>query len=366
MQRLIGLWAAIAVLALCNGALANPGDLEVTIAGGKAPLHGALLEPQKPHSLVAVLMIPGSGPTDRNSNSAIAAIQPNTFGLLADALAARGIETLRFDKRGVGSSAAAAPNEADLRFTTYVDDAAAWARFLAAEPGVRCVVILGHSEGALIGAMVAQRVPVCGLISISGAGRPADQVILEQISGQAPPETAAQVKSVLVQLKAGHLVPNAPIPALFRPSVQPYLISWLPIDPADEIAKVQAPVLILQGTTDIQVGVADAHRLAAAQPRAKLVLLTGVNHVLKTAPLERNANLAAYTDPKTPLGPGVVDNVADFVLKAGANPPLRATKAHEARHLERPIRSTHAWRPSWLGSRMHSPTSSRFQGDQVH
>jgi pimeloyl-ACP methyl ester carboxylesterase len=319
MRSVIGLVAA-GMLALAGAARAAPSDLEVTIDGGKAPLHGALLVPDGVRQRAAVLMIPGSGPTDRNANSAVAAVQPNTFGLLAQGLAARGIETLRFDKRGVGASAAASPAEADLRFTTYVDDAVSWAKVLAAQPGVGCVVILGHSEGALIGAMVAERIPVCGLVSISGAGRPADQVILEQISVQVPPEILAQAKAVMAELKAGHAVPDAPLPALFRPSVQPYMMSWLPIDPAAEIARVSAPVLILQGTTDLQVSVSDAHRLAAAQPRATLILLDGVNHVLKTAPLERTANLAAYKDPKIPLAPGVVDDVADFVVKAGANP----------------------------------------------
>ena len=320
MNKLAGWIAGLLAASLASAALAAPTDVEVTIDGGKAPLHGALLTPAGPRQRAAVLMIAGSGPTDRNSNSPIALVQPNTFGLLANALAARGIETLRFDKRGVGASAAAIGAEADLRFTTYVDDAVAWARYLAAQPGVGCVVILGHSEGALIGAMAAQRVPVCGLISISGAGRPADQVILEQISAQAPPPVVEQVKGVLAELKAGRLVPNAPIPALFRTSVQPYMISWLPIDPAGEIARVRAPVLILQGTTDLQVSVTDAKLLAAAQPKAHLILLDGANHVLKSAPLERTANLAAYADPTRPLAPGVVNYVADFVVKAGANP----------------------------------------------
>jgi pimeloyl-ACP methyl ester carboxylesterase len=106
-----------------------------------------------------------------------------------------------------------------------------------------------------------------------------------------------------------------PLMALFRPSVQPYLISWLPIDPAKAIAAVKAPLLIMQGTTDVQVNMEDARLLAAARPDAGFVLLEGANHVLKIAPADRVANIATYADPTLPLAPGVIPALMTFIDK---------------------------------------------------
>jgi hypothetical protein len=124
-----------------------------------------------------------------------------------------------------------------------------------------------------------------------------------------------QAFSILTELEAGRIVADTPpaLAALFRPSVQPYLISWLPLDPAALIAAYDGPVFIGQGTTDLQVGVADAQALAAADHRATLKLWDGVNHVLKTAPAARAANLATYADPALPLAPGVAEDVATFI-----------------------------------------------------
>ncbi|VDC51506.1 hypothetical protein BREV_BREV_02774 [Brevundimonas mediterranea] len=247
-------------------------------------------------------------------------VSASTYRLLADGLAAQGIATLRIDKRGVGQSAAAGGDEFDLRFDAYVADARAWAAEAAGRAGKPCAWLIGHSEGALIalkaveGGDDPESSKVCGLILLSGAGRPAGAVIREQLAAL-PEPMKAQAFSALTELEAGRTVADTPpaLAALFRPSVQPYLISWLPLDPAALIAAYAGPVFIGQGTTDIQVGVADAQALAAADPQATLKLWDGVNHVLKTAPADRAANIAAYSTPDLPLAPGVVEDVAAFI-----------------------------------------------------
>jgi fermentation-respiration switch protein FrsA (DUF1100 family) len=115
------------------------------------------------------------------------------------------------------------------------------------------------------------------------------------------------------------LVPNPPAQplGLFYTEVQPYLISWMAADPAQLLSRIKHPVLVLQGDTDIQVSVADAKALAAAKPDAKLAVLAGVNHILKIAPADRNANMATYADPGLKLAPGVVDTIAAFVQEHG-------------------------------------------------
>jgi pimeloyl-ACP methyl ester carboxylesterase len=303
-------------IALMAAGAALAGEQEVSIAGGKAPLYGTLLMPEGVQPVPAVLLLAGSGPTDRDGNSTMPGVKPATLKLIADGLAAHGIASLRTDKRGIAKSAAAMTSEADLRFDTYVDDAIAWAKFLKAQSRVGCLFILGHSEGAQIGALAAAKVPVCGFISVSGTGQMAGDVLLRQLQNS-PPATYAVIEQDIAQLKQGKTVADVPpgLMMLFRPSVQPYLISWFAKDPVASLAAVKAPILVMQGTTDIQVRVEDARLLAAARPGITLVLLDGTNHVLKTAPADRATNFATYADPALPLAPGVMPALTAFIAR---------------------------------------------------
>ena len=312
----------IMAIVLASAAHAQEGskgvEREVTVDGGAAPLYGSLLTPRGGRPGAAVLLIAGSGPIDRDGNSTVPGVKPANLKLIAEGLAAAGITSLRYDKRAIAKSAPAAVREADLRFTTAVDDAVLFARLLKSQPGVRCVILLGHSEGALIAALAAQKMDVCGVVEVSGPGRPLGIVIREQIAAQTlPPGLKAQIDAGLGELEHGREIANIPgLEALFRPSVQPYLISQLSIDPAKALAMVKAPVLILQGDNDLQVTVQDARLLAAAKPQAKLVIAPGVNHVLKSAPPNRARNIAAYADPNLPLAPGIMPPILAFVRSA--------------------------------------------------
>lgn len=305
---------ALAATLLTTG----PVETAVSLPAGPAALHGTLLAPEGPARAVAVIL-PGSGPTDRNGNSPQFGISAQPYRLLALGLAERGIATVRIDKRGIGESAAAAPSEADLRITAYVEDARVWAAEAAARTGQPCAWLIGHSEGALIAlaAVDGHADSICGLILLSGAGRPAGVILREQLGPQLPEPLKTEAFHVLSELEAGRTAADTPpaLAALFRPSVQPYLISWLVLDPTALIAAWDGPVLIGQGTTDIQIAVADAEAMAAARPDARLILWDGVNHVLKVAPADRAANIATYADPDLPLAPGVVDDVAGFILQ---------------------------------------------------
>ncbi|WP_313002828.1 alpha/beta hydrolase [Brevundimonas sp.] len=305
------------MLTLAAALLLSPVSTPVELAASPAPLHGTLLAPEGQPRAAAVIL-PGSGPTDRDGNSAQFAIRAASYRLLAEGLAARDIATIRIDKRGIGESAAAGPAEADLRFDAYVDDARAWAVEAAAKTGRPCAWLIGHSEGALVALAAAadDDGKICGLVLLSGAGRPAGVVLREQMTAL-PEPLKTRASEVVSELEAGRTVADPPVElaALFRPSVQPYLISWLALDPTRLAASYDGPVFIGQGTTDLQVTLTDAEALKAAQPRAQLVVWEGVNHVLKTAPSERAANVATYLDPALPLAPGVVEAVADFILK---------------------------------------------------
>ncbi|MBB6255007.1 alpha/beta hydrolase [Nitrospirillum iridis] len=297
---------------------------EVSIAGGAAPLYGTYLRPEGWRGGVAVLMQAGSGPSDRDGNATTLRVRSDVLKLIAQGLAAHGIASLRVDKRCIAKSAAACPGEDKLRFTTYVDDMTAWARFLAHQPQVRCVMLLGHSEGATIATLAATRlaaegVAVCGVLSLSGAGRPFEDIRLQQLRDRgAPPDVLGQVATIQAALKAGRTVDDVPpgLKALYRPSIQPYLMSMDAVSPTQAAAGLTVPLLVLQGETDLQVSVEDAHRLAQAQPTATLALIPGANHVLKTAPAEPKANIATYADPTLPLAPGVMEAITAFIDQA--------------------------------------------------
>ncbi len=316
MKRMIA--AALTLLSLAGGAAASEPkwvENEVSIGEGDSTLHGTLLTPGAyKDSFDAVLIISGSGPTDRDGNQP--SMKNDSLKLLAHALGEAGIASLRVDKRGIAASAKAAPREEDLRFETYIDDALSWIGFLKAQPGVKRIFVIGHSEGALIGSVVAQNDEIAGFVSLAGAGEPAADILRRQIKASPNGEQIlALAEPTLQKLEKGETDP-APSPmlySLFRPSVQPYLISWFRHDPRVEIAKIPGRVAIVQGTTDIQVLPVDAESLKAARPDATFTLIDGMNHVLKAAPAERAANVATYGNPDLPLAPGLLDAIIQFV-----------------------------------------------------
>jgi pimeloyl-ACP methyl ester carboxylesterase len=308
-------FAAAALLATA----AAPAGVEVTVAGPQGALAGTLLDPGK--DAPAVLMIPGSGPTDRDGNNPLG-VKGGVYRQLAEALAAKKVATLRIDKRGMFGSKAAIANANAVTIGDYAADAHAWVDMVRAKTGRRCVWLLGHSEGALVALQAAQNpTGICGLVLVAGAGRPLGEVIRAQL--RANPANAPllpQGEAALDQLEAGKRVPAAAIPAplqpLFNERVQGYLIDMFQHDPAKLIAAVKLPVLIVQGDKDIQVSVSDAELLKRAQPVATLKLLPGINHVLKSvASDDRAANVATYGDANLAISPAVPDAIAAFVSK---------------------------------------------------
>jgi pimeloyl-ACP methyl ester carboxylesterase len=275
-------------------------------------LHGTLDLPSGTVPFPVVVIVAGSGPTDRDGNQP--SMKNDSLKLLSHELAAKGIAALRYDKRGVGESSAAAHREQDLRFETYVDDVVQWVALLRHDPRFSVLGLVGHSEGSLIGMVAAKQAKIDAFISLAGSGRAASKLIREQLGTKRPPRLKARSDYILDELVAGRTVAEVPgeLAPLFRPTVQPYLISWFKYDPVLELASLKIPVLILQGTTDLQVMVHDAKQLAAANKNAKLRLMDGMNHVLKRAktPAEQQA---AYTDPSLPIEVRAVEEMIGFL-----------------------------------------------------
>lgn len=245
-------------------------------------LSGSLALPPGRGPWPVALIVAGSGPTDRDGNNFLLPAPCDNLKLLAQALAARGIASLRYDKRGVGASHYPGLSEEALRFEHLVDDAAALARHLRRDERFGPLTLLGHSEGALIAALAAEELDPRALVCIAGAGERASSIIRRQLQRQLSAPLMEQAESTLAMLESGLSSDDAPeeLILLFRPSVQPYLVSWFRHDPAQVLARLQLPVLLLQGEADAQVDAAQAHALHAGRPDAQLQVLPRVDHLL--------------------------------------------------------------------------------------
>jgi pimeloyl-ACP methyl ester carboxylesterase len=312
----------IAVTASCGVAAAAaagaaPVESPIEAPGPAAALKGTLLTPDNTRGPV-ILIIPGSGPTDRDGNSP-AGILAASYRLLAEGLAAHGVTSVRIDKRGMFGSTAATADANAVTIPDYVADVQAWTRVIRQRSKASCVWLLGHSEGGLVAMAAAKNPDVCGLLLVAAPGRPLGEILREQL--KANPANAPllnQAFPAIDALEAGKRVDTATMnPALlrlFRPEVQGFLISALSYDPRQLIAGYGKPVLILQGQRDLQVREADAQALKQANPKATLVLLPDVNHVLKSvASDDARENIATYGNSSLPLAPAVVQSISDFL-----------------------------------------------------
>lgn len=308
---------AAAATATATAAGAGPVASSIEAPGPSGPLQGTLLTPDNARGPV-ILIIPGSGPTDRDGNSP-AGVLAASYRLLAEGLAAQGVTSVRIDKRGMFGSSAAAADANAVTIPDYVADVQAWLRVIRQRTKASCIWLLGHSEGGLIAMAAAKDPDVCGLLLVAAPGRPIGEIMREQL--KANPANApllSQALPAIDALEAGKRVDTTAMhPALlrlFRPEVQGFLISAFSYDPRQLLAGYAKPVLILQGQRDLQVREADAQALKLADPKATLVLLPDVNHVLKSvASDDVRANIATYGNSSLPLAPGVLQSITDFL-----------------------------------------------------
>ncbi|HNF01919.1 MAG TPA: alpha/beta fold hydrolase [Ferruginibacter sp.] len=283
----------------------------VTLHTQTGDIEGTLTIPLAAERMPVALIIAGSGPTDRDGNGPL--IKTDTYKQLAHALSLHKIAALRYDKRGVGKSMAAMKSEKELRFDDYVQDAREWIAWMRQDKRFTGIILIGHSEGSLVGMLAAQE-GVDRFISLAGAGFSADSILKQQLGAQ--PLLRERSFSIIDSLKAGLTVAQVPpmLFTVFRPSVQPYMISWFKYDPAMIIARLNIPVLILQGTNDLQINVADAERLHAANAKSELVILDGVNHVLKKV-ADMAENQRSYRDPALLLDERLVNAIVGFTKR---------------------------------------------------
>lgn len=237
--------------------------------------------------------------------------------MVAESFTRAGYAVLRFDKRGVGESSAAVENPADHRFDYLLTDAKSWLNLLS-ERGYKNLIIAGHSQGSLVGMIAAQGDDrVKGFISISGLADEVGSTLTRQLETQAP-VLVESASAALDSMREGYTVksPHPMLTSLFGPQIQGFLKSYMAYTPSEEIKKLKIPALIINGTTDLQVSVEDAKKLNESYSNSTLLIIEGMNHVLKDAPKDDMvANAATYNNPDLPLSEGLMDGMVTFIKK---------------------------------------------------
>lgn len=258
-----------------------------------------------------IIFIQGSGPTDRDGNQPM--LKNDGMKKMARELAENGIASYRFDKR-IFKMQEFKMKEEDLVFDDFVNDVNEIVTFFKEQDNFENIIIAGHSEGSLIG-MLAAKDDVDAFISLAGAGEPIDLILVEQINKMAP-QLGENARTALDELKANGKTTNynPMLESVFRPSVQPYMASWIQYDPAKEIAKLDIPVMVINGTADIQVDERQAELLAEANEEATLVLINNMNHVFREVESkDALVNTKSYNEPNTPLHPELIPAITEFI-----------------------------------------------------
>lgn len=274
-------------------------------------IYGTLLTPNSVKKPSFVILIPGSGPTDRDGNNVM--MKNNSLKYLAESLSNKKVATYRFDKSVLKYTQKDSLKIKSLTFNTFINEAKSVIEYFKKSKKYSKIIIAGHSQGSLVG-IVASQNNADAFISLEGAGRPIDEILIEQIAEQAPYLKEETIR-VLKELKQGKLVTdfNPVLISLFNKQVQPFLISWMQYNPQSEIKKLTIPTLIIQGTKDIQVSIKDAELLHKANATSKLQLIENMNHIFKNINGDVNENLQSYSDPKLPITPLLTTTILNFI-----------------------------------------------------
>lgn len=271
---------------------------------------GTLLTPDGIEQPPLVIFIAGSGPTDRNGNQAL--MKNNMLKKLAESLSERGFATFRYDKRVV-KQLRTRNLDKNIRFDDFVTDAKSVINHFKST--YSNLIVAGHSQGSLVG-LLALDAGANGFISLAGAANSIDQIILEQISKSAPFFTA-DTKRVLDLLKSGQTTTDFPpaLSSIFNLDLQPFMSNWMQYNPKDLIKKLEIPVLIINGTKDLQVAITEAQQLKEAKEEAQLEIIENMNHLLFEINGDDLVNSKSYNDNSYVVMPQVIEIITAFIKK---------------------------------------------------
>jgi len=273
-------------------------------------IDGTLILPNDNPKPNLAIIIGGSGPTDRNGNQNF--LKNNSLKKLAEALSRNGIATFRYDKRIVKQIRNNYVNK-DIMFDDFVTDAISVIDYFKTSNTYNKIFVIGHSQGSLVG-ILASKDRVDGLISIAGSGKSIDSVIIEQIEKTAPMFTE-EAKEVFMVLKNGKTTSNYPeaLSSIFKEDIQLFMSNWMQYNPQDEIKKLSIPVLIVNGTKDLQVPEEEATLLESATSKANLKIIDKMNHIMFIIEGDDLENSKSYNESFRQISTELIETIVDFI-----------------------------------------------------
>ena len=278
-------------------------------------IDGTLLTPNDNDKPDLAIIIAGSGPTNRNGNQNF--VKNNSLKKLALGLTENGIATFRYDKRIVKQILKNNVDK-DMMFDDFVTDASAVLDYFIKKNHYSNIYVIGHSQGSLVGMLSAQD-KADGFISLAGAGNNIGDVLIEQITNTAP-IFAEDTKRVVNSLKEGKTTTDFPVAlsSVFNADLQPFMMNWMSHNPTEILKTLQMPILIINGTKDLQVSVSEAEVLKeanseAANDKAKLVIIENMNHVLFEIEGGDLENSKSYNESFREISPLLIKSITDFI-----------------------------------------------------
>jgi len=284
--------------------LAQIQSEEILINNQAIQLPGTLTFSSEQQALI--IWVHGSGGVDRNGN------QPNYIKQFRDAINKENIAFFSYDKRIVNPKNAIYFKDG-IYITDFISDLKEVISHFKKDKRFSKIIVAGHSQGSLIGMMALKNVDK--YISIAGTGETIDKTLLKQIKLQSP-NFVETTKSHLKELKETGEIKNVNpnLMMLFAKPNQDFFLSWMALDPLEEIKKVKIPTLIINGDKDIQVQTSDARKLKEAKPNAELVIIKNMNHVLKDIQKEED-NMNSYYSSEYPISKELIETIVLFVKK---------------------------------------------------
>ena len=295
----------IASYSFCQEKTFNSEDISIT-----KWIDGTLLSPDATEKPILAILIAGSGPTNRDGNQNF--LKNNSLKKLAVSLTQNNIATFRYDKRIVKQIR---ENNVDnnMMFDDFVTDASAVIAYFKEKDNYSKIYVIGHSQGSLVG-MLAAKDKADGFISLAGAGNNIGDVLIEQVTKTAP-MFSEDTKRIVNSLKEGNTTTDYPVAlaSVFGADLQPFMINWMTYNPTDIISTLDIPVLIVNGTKDLQVSQSEAKLLKEANEEAKLEIIENMNHVLFEIQGDDLENSKSYNESFRAISPQLINTITDFI-----------------------------------------------------